>query len=466
MWLVGENQRTTVILTLLASISFHQAGSFVAPPSKPTAAARWTFDKRLGLGASYCCRYSLDATTLTTESEHGRRWYGASRGRSKRSSSGPLSASSSEEAPGDRRVDDRLSAAGVARGGEALDRGGGGTVAATAAGSNRVLGAATPVPSPGAEMGGGKDKDSLEWSEVGTECQKRVYICTNRWCMEKGSSATLGSFVGLAPEGEVLVQGVNCLGRCNKGPNVRVRQEDGNWLEFNRIENVERVYKILRDYLGADVSKEAALCLKYNFLANAALDRNEVTLAIDYYDKAIATGYADQQGVLLVMRATAFIQRAYSHGRALTDLLQKVVVDRPTQTTLYVLHELWKASGPSARMVLLGKFAQDCEGEAEKTPWRASQGSDLIAAAASVSFGVWAVRLYIPRGRLIVTPTRKKNSLVDTPQGLRHTWYSSRAWILPSVLRRGGCLPPVAPIALREKKKPLCLQRSATMIAN
>lgn len=41
-----------------------------------------------------------------------------------------------------------------------------------------------------------------------------------------------------------------------------------------------------------------------------------------------------------VMRATAFIQRAYSHGRALTELLQKVVVDRPTQTTLDVLHEV------------------------------------------------------------------------------------------------------------------------------
>ena len=48
------------------------------------------------------------------------------------------------------------------------------------------------------------------------------------------------------------------------------------------------------------MSKEAALCLKYNFSANSALDRNEVTLAIDYYDKAIATGYVDQQGVLLV----------------------------------------------------------------------------------------------------------------------------------------------------------------------
>lgn len=48
------------------------------------------------------------------------------------------------------------------------------------------------------------------------------------------------------------------------------------------------------------VSKEAAICLKYNFLANGALDRNEVTQAIEYYDKAIATGYVDQQGVLLV----------------------------------------------------------------------------------------------------------------------------------------------------------------------
>lgn len=56
------------------------------------------------------------------------------------------------------------------------------------------------------------------------------------------------------------------------------------------------------------VSKEAALCLKYNFLANGALDRNEVTTAIDYYDKAIATGYVDQEGVLLVSH-TCMVER-------------------------------------------------------------------------------------------------------------------------------------------------------------
>lgn len=45
------------------------------------------------------------------------------------------------------------------------------------------MGAVAPVAAAVAEVaevGGGKDKDSLEWSEVGTECQKRVYICTNR----------------------------------------------------------------------------------------------------------------------------------------------------------------------------------------------------------------------------------------------------------------------------------------------
>lgn len=53
---------------------------------------------------------------------------------------------------------------------------------------------------------------------------------------------------------------VSCGRRCNKGPNLRVRQNDGSWLEFNRIDSVEKVYKILRDYLGADVSSKSARC--------------------------------------------------------------------------------------------------------------------------------------------------------------------------------------------------------------
>jgi hypothetical protein len=37
--------------------------------------------------------------------------------------------------------------------------------------------------------------------------------------------------------------------------------------------SVERVYKILRKYLGVEVSKAAAESLKYNFQGNSHLDK-------------------------------------------------------------------------------------------------------------------------------------------------------------------------------------------------
>eukprot|EP00611_Tribonema_gayanum_P006737 TRINITY_DN1604_c0_g2_i1.p1 TRINITY_DN1604_c0_g2~~TRINITY_DN1604_c0_g2_i1.p1 ORF type:complete len:402 (-),score=125.61 TRINITY_DN1604_c0_g2_i1:908-2002(-) len=199
------------------------------------------------------------------------------------------------------------------------------------------------------------EQDFLE----GATQTKRVFVCTNRWCKERGSGATLSSFVGLAPEDEVLVQGVNCLGRCNKGPNLRVLQEDGTWLEFNRIDSVERVYKILRDFLSVGVSRTAAECLKYNFQGNSHLDKNEVTEAIECYNKAISMGWADQEGVLLVMRATAYLQRAYSHRRALTALLSRVARDMPGTGTLEIIHKV-APSNPRAALMLVDRLAAYC----------------------------------------------------------------------------------------------------------
>jgi hypothetical protein len=43
-------------------------------------------------------------------------------------------------------------------------------------------------------------------------------------------------------------------------------------------------------------------------------------------EQAIATGWSDQEGVLKVMRATAFLQRAYAHRRALTALTDRSVL--------------------------------------------------------------------------------------------------------------------------------------------
>ena len=61
------------------------------------------------------------------------------------------------------------------------------------------------------------------------------------------------------------------------------------------------------------MNARAARCLAANFEGNAALDRGNLTGAIACYDAALATGHAPQRGVLLVMRATAQLQRAYMH---------------------------------------------------------------------------------------------------------------------------------------------------------
>jgi hypothetical protein len=42
------------------------------------------------------------------------------------------------------------------------------------------------------------------------------------------------------------------------------------------------------------------------------LRNGNVDLAIDCYDKAIELGDKEQEGVLLVMRGTALLQRAYA----------------------------------------------------------------------------------------------------------------------------------------------------------
>lgn len=230
-------------------------------------------------------------------------------------------------------------------------RGGGSSPASSFAGGAaappRIGVTAPPVP-PAAEM-----------FQPGAGPAKRVYVCTNRWCKDAGSGATLGSFIGLASEEEVLVQGVNCLGRCNKGPNLRVRMEDMSWLEFNRIDSVDRVHRILRDYLKVPVKNSAAECLKYNFEGNAHLDSNDVSKAIECYDKAIATGWADQEGVLLVMRATAYLQRAYAHRRALASVLGKVARGMPSLDMLMKTHGITQ-SHPRIAYLLVDRLARYC----------------------------------------------------------------------------------------------------------
>lgn len=70
---------------------------------------------------------------------------------------------------------------------------------------------------------------SSKSSPVVPECD-RIVVCTNSYCQAKGSDATMATFTFLTPP-TVPVVSIKCLGRCNKGPNVRIESKNGTIVE-------------------------------------------------------------------------------------------------------------------------------------------------------------------------------------------------------------------------------------------
>lgn len=66
-------------------------------------------------------------------------------------------------------------------------------------------------------------------------------------------------------------------------------------------------------------------CLKWKYKGNGHLEAGQVDLAIDAYDKAIETGVSQQEGIILLMRATAYLQRAVSHRAILKEIVNELI---------------------------------------------------------------------------------------------------------------------------------------------
>jgi tetratricopeptide (TPR) repeat protein len=81
---------------------------------------------------------------------------------------------------------------------------------------------------------------------------------------------------------------------------------------------------------GIDV--KACDCLKWKYRANGHLEAGRIALAIETYDKAVmaATYIANptiqmqQEGTILLMRATAYLQRAKEHKLVLQKIVQEL----------------------------------------------------------------------------------------------------------------------------------------------
>jgi tetratricopeptide (TPR) repeat protein len=80
-------------------------------------------------------------------------------------------------------------------------------------------------------------------------------------------------------------------------------------------------------------------CLKWKYKGNGYLEAGKVVNAIDSYDNALATGTPDQEGIVLLMRANAYMQRASLHRERLTESVNQLTEMVPDTETLQTVYE-------------------------------------------------------------------------------------------------------------------------------
>eukprot|EP00980_Cylindrotheca_fusiformis_P003395 scaffold756_cov133-Cylindrotheca_fusiformis.AAC.2 len=137
------------------------------------------------------------------------------------------------------------------------------------------------------------------------------------------------------------------------------------------VDSVDKVYRVLTKHLEVpDVTMETCDCLKWKYKGNSHLEAGRVDLAIEAYNRALTkqTG-SKQEGVILLLRASAFLQQAQLHKQLLTTIVKDwKIPDFQDQQTL-----LMEAAngGPGFATSVLRKIQND--GKRQKATLRQIQ---------------------------------------------------------------------------------------------
>jgi tetratricopeptide (TPR) repeat protein len=158
-----------------------------------------------------------------------------------------------------------------------------------------------------------------------------IYVDQSKASLDRGGTATLDALVGLVPPTKVQI--VPCILPKNtnnkkKAPWIRclstTRGGTPN-LDIGGVDSVDKCYRVLTKHLQVkNVSLQVCECLKYKYVGNNFLEDGKVSAAIDAYQKALAScpkNNQKQQGVILLLRSSAYFQQAKSHK----TILQKAV---------------------------------------------------------------------------------------------------------------------------------------------
>jgi tetratricopeptide (TPR) repeat protein len=94
-----------------------------------------------------------------------------------------------------------------------------------------------------------------------------------------------------------------------------------------------------RLFYSQGVSMKACDCLKWKYKGNGHLEAGKVALAIGAYDNALATEVSQQEGIILLMRATAYLQRAGTHKRQLKEIVNELIGMVPDMSSFRSMYE-------------------------------------------------------------------------------------------------------------------------------
>jgi tetratricopeptide (TPR) repeat protein len=189
-----------------------------------------------------------------------------------------------------------------------------------------------------------------------------VYICLSKNSKERGASATLDTFQSLSPPSVQIHPAILSKSKA-KGPNVRCVQvqHPHKAFEVNNVNEIDKVYRILTKHMGIEhISLQARDCLKFTYQGNSHLEQNELSEAIASYNSALATNYQPQEGILLLLRATAYLKRAFAHQVELRKTVNDLSDSVPDPTDLGRLYQI-AAQHPSLSKPLFNKVMRDCK---------------------------------------------------------------------------------------------------------
>jgi len=209
----------------------------------------------------------------------------------------------------------------------------------------------------------------------------QIYVDQSKASLDRGGGATFDAFFSLCdhdgeggrannedvigvqvipailpkPVGGGKAPWIRCLWNTNKKNIVRPSPN----LDVSNVDSVDKVYRILTKHLGVkNVSQEACECLKWKYKGNTFLESGEIQSAIGAYNEAlsICEDYAiaqstssnvdnqaasilqQQEGIILLLRASAYLQQAQSHKEILqTDVAGDEETKLPSSQVLQAL---------------------------------------------------------------------------------------------------------------------------------